>query len=515
MNLNLSILQEDLPVWNLQGLQADEPWVARCRQPYFCTAVPEHFQEDLLYVIDAKLLPPSPHITGSPSILTIGKPEDSWLTGKYNVMYTQHSGGMIELMNAINARFFFYSELEKQLQNCIDQRLSMQSMAIIVGDVLHRPVYGQGSGFKVLFNYLPPLLNPTPEYLKQMEPFNAPEGTTLSEEGIKELIFDEEYNRAVNTTAPTMFYSPTWEIPCLYLNLFLEGELVARITMDEVPNPINSRDILLIQLLGEYVKKALLRERINPYDRPKALDEILQKLLSHTLIPERRLQSLLEDFGWQMEDSYFCAVMNLKEKHWDIDALNPVALRLSNYLGSNCYTVYNDSIVFLCNMTKVGRSRKDLISEIKPILRDNLITASFSTEFRSFKDLYYFYQQALAAGKLGAKKDPTFWYFRFEDYQNDFLLEQYTKNTIVDTLIPQGLRDLMDHDTKKGTSYVSLLKIYLDQERSIINTVRASYTSRSTFIYQIQRVQEILQMDLDDPEVRLLLMMVFRLLGRG
>lgn len=55
---------------------------------------------------------------------------------------------------------------------------------------------------------------------------------------------------------------------------------------------------------------------------------------------------------------------------------------------------------------------------------------------------------------------------------------------------------------------------YLDQKRSIINTVRASYTSRSTFIYQVQRIQEILQMDLDDPEVRLLLMMVYRVLNK-
>ena len=219
MNLNLGILQTDLRQWNLQGTQADEQWVAKCRYPYYCKVLPQQTQDDILYITEAESLPSALEVNGNPSILAIGKPAEAWLTGRHNLMFVQRETGMMELMNDINSRFFFYAELERQLQNCIDQRLPMQSMAIMIGDVLQRPVYGQGSGFKVLFNYFPPLLNPTPEYLRQMESFNAPEGTTLPEEGIKELIFDEEYNRAVSTITPTMFYSPTWETPCLYLNL--------------------------------------------------------------------------------------------------------------------------------------------------------------------------------------------------------------------------------------------------------------------------------------------------------
>lgn len=45
------------------------------------------------------------------------------------------------------------------------------------------------------------------------------------------------------------------------------------------------------------MKKALLRERINPYELPKHLDEILQKLLQHSLVPERKIDSILEEFG--------------------------------------------------------------------------------------------------------------------------------------------------------------------------------------------------------------------------
>jgi len=514
MKLNLYILQEDLPQWNLQGNPTAPLSVAMCLYPCFFTAAPDIFREDVLYVMPASCLAQSTHLVGNASILSIGHPGEQWLSGNYNLMYTDASADPLALMNDINQRFFFYMDIEQQLQQCLDQNMPMRSLAEVMGELIQKPILAQGSGFKVLFYYFPEFHDPTPSYLKFRNESQVATGANLPDEWIRTLVFDSAYNDAAVAKAPTMWTSEFWEFPCLFQNIFIEGEAVARIIIDEIPTSIRNRDHVLIQLLGKYLQKALLRERINPYDRPKGLDEILTDLLNQNPVPEQEVHSVLDSFSWNMYDSYFCAVMRLKEKHWDINALNPVALRLSNYLKSSCYTLIDNSLVYICNVSRPSQSRHTLISEIKPILRDNLVTASFSTVFRNFKDLYYFYQQALEAGRLGAKKDPTFWYFKFEDYQNDFLLEQYTKNTIVDTLIPQGLRDLMDHDKRKGTSYASLLKIYLDQERSIINTVRASYTSRSTFIYQIQRVQEILQMDLEDPEVRLLLMMVFRVLEK-
>ncbi len=87
---------------------------------------------------------------------------------------------------------------------------------------------------------------------------------------------------------------------------------------------------------------------------------------------------------------------------------------------------------------------------------------------------------------------------------------KYRKNTIPEALIPEGLQHLIEHDKRKGTAYVQLLRYYLDNERSIVKTIRTAYISRSTFIYQIQKIQEIMQIDLNVPDNRLLLQVILR-----
>ena len=77
--------------------------------------------------------------------------------------------------------------------------------------------------------------------------------------------------------------------------------------------------------------------------------------------------------------------------------------------------------------------------------------------------------------------------------------------------MPPGLTALEKHDKEKGTDFVPLLRLYLDCERSAVATARAAYRSRSTLLYQLDRMQEILDIDLNDPEQRLIVQIALRL----
>ena len=79
-------------------------------------------------------------------------------------------------------------------------------------------------------------------------------------------------------------------------------------------------------------------------------------------------------------------------------------------------------------------------------------------------------------------------------------------------MIPDGLLRLLEHDRAHSSDYVRILRVYLDQDRSIAETIRILYMHRNTFLYRIGRIQEILAMDLDNPDNRLLLQIALRLL---
>ena len=60
--------------------------------------------------------------------------------------------------------------------------------------------------------------------------------------------------------------------------------------------------------------------------------------------------------------------------------------------------------------------------------------------------------------------------------------------------------ELKKHDEENQTQYMETLRVYLEQHLSATQAARELFIHRSTFLYRLDRIREILQSDLDDPE---------------
>ena len=75
----------------------------------------------------------------------------------------------------------------------------------------------------------------------------------------------------------------------------------------------------------------------------------------------------------------------------------------------------------------------------------------------------------------------------------------------------QLLSLLMDTKNYKSSN-LYLLRTYLINERNISQTAKLLYMHRNSVIYRIARIRDLLDVDLNDPEVRLRLLMSFKIL---
>ena len=76
----------------------------------------------------------------------------------------------------------------------------------------------------------------------------------------------------------------------------------------------------------------------------------------------------------------------------------------------------------------------------------------------------------------------------------------------------QNLLKLKAADEKNKSEYMKTLKTYLDVNLSATRAAEELFIHRSTFFYRLEKIKEILQSDLDDPDKIFYLNFSFRLL---
>lgn len=514
MKLNLHILKEDLSAFHFQGTLIDSPVVMNCAYPKLCETAPKQFSEDVLYILKAEFLPKRSEINSNPSIICIGQPDQSWTNTMSNLLYTLDAVTTTDILNRVNERFYFYQEWENSLQQVIDKKLPLQELAVRSKDLIKNPIHAQGNSFTILFSYIPKLENAQSKYLNYFEKYSYAlntHNTILDNDDINCIISDSSYEFLCKAISPSLYPGDLFSVHTLFYNVYLNNILIARLYIDDLLHPIKKSDYSFIVILGKYLLKSLSNSCINFIEHPKDLDTLLQDLLSQELVPDENINSVLETLQWKSHDSYVCFNLKVKMKI-DRNILSAIAFNLSTELKNICYTIIEDEIIFVYNLSKFHLSKEQLISKIMSILQKNLLTAGISIPYRDFVNLYYYYQQTIFALECGCKKNPKDRLYCFEDYQIEYLIHKYTINTIQESLIPEGLQTLIAYDRYKGTKYTNLLRIYLSCERNIAKTIRATFMARSTFLYQIEKIQNIIKLDLDNSDVRLILKVAFNVL---
>ena len=68
---------------------------------------------------------------------------------------------------------------------------------------------------------------------------------------------------------------------------------------------------------------------------------------------------------------------------------------------------------------------------------------------------------------------------------------------------------LIDYDREHNRSYANILKTYLQCNMSVAKAMKRLYVQRATLLYQLKRIDEISQLDLQDYQTRLYLMIYF------
>lgn len=179
--------------------------------------------------------------------------------------------------------------------------------------------------------------------------------------------------------------------------------------------------------------------------------------------------------------------------------------------------LYNDCILLHPDLSTSESRRKNFLSNLDGYLDASKGYAGISEKATGLESIRESYRQARQALELGRKLAHTSLsdemlehtpgrsrIFKFSDYHIYSALSGNETDCGI-------LNEISRYDLEHKTNYFRILYIFLSFERSFTKAASLLHMHRNNVIYHAKRIEELFGIDLDDPNQRLRLLMLYKL----
>ena len=264
-------------------------------------------------------------------------------------------------------------------------------------------------------------------------------------------------------------------------------------------------------ILGSYIAQSEETQAT----KSSSFELFMDDLLNHTHEDELYLNDRAMQLQLPLNEPFRVGVIQWDE--YSRDQAEYVLWRVRYGLGNIVFRVmrYHESLLMLVKGSmpsdEVEQRVNEGLSEFMDILSVGNGQIGFSTEVDSLLKLDVAYKMALSAARFGnllAAEERLHFYSEYYIYD---MIDSYSDRFKVADMYVQKLQLL---DTKAEGKYnnLNLLRVYLLSERSLSDTARLLHLHRNSVIYRLGKIESILGVSLDRPDVRLRLLISFKML---
>lgn len=446
---------------------------------------------------------PSKSINNNSLILSIGKLEEKSLLSSYNVLEFDEIVSPFDLFNEVQNVFDIYDDWENNLQSILNESCSLKDMLNCSFKIFNNPLTIFSADF-VLICYSSIIdVDPNLKHLSNNE---------LVFKDSSALKLDPEFNSHRDTIG--VFTYPGYDsgLDVLCINIFDHGIYTHRIIICENIHKFYPSDSNLLEFLSNYIDLMIKKLYTIDDSMGYTLDTILCKILYEEITNDTFIKQILNEFYWFSNHSYFC--INIKIGTLDIQNLtvNSICKQIESLIHSSCAIFYNNDIAVFINLTRFNGTIQDVMNKLVVLLRDNYLKAGVSNTFIGLSELKYNYLQACTALNTGRRYKPHQWIYNFDDIAPFYLVECCTKELPSNLVCSKKILTLINCDEKHDTDYYNTLRIYLQNNLNAVKSSNDLFIHRSTFLYRIQKIKELININFEDKESLLYFAISFNIL---
>lgn len=414
-----------------------------------------------------------------------------------------------EIANLVYDVFRSYHDFECALGNIVNSGGTLTDLCREGEKFFHNPMFIHDNLFSVIG--LPRDIDTTTQF-----EHNAENGLYhIPLRMIDEFKYDPAYQATMSETSAGLWDSNA-QTPngfrSLYVNLWDGAFYCGRLLINERQTALKPGQFKTAEYLAEYAVMLIRRDIQTKNNNYHSFDDTFVDLVDGKPVDPEALQNLLGILNWQAGDRYICMRIQSQDERLAVNPVSALRSVLSTELKNFTSFFYHQQLCILMNLTLSGMSPGMIHQRLAPQIRDNYMCGGISNPFIGLNMFPAAFEQAAAALSYANGTRSNAWLISFEDCALEYFQNCVLKNMPLELFIAPQLFKLRGIDRDRGTEYYQTLRAWLLNERSIPKTSEALIVHRTTLTYRLERLRELIPIDLDDPKLRLYLLLSYHLL---
>ncbi|UOE92692.1 helix-turn-helix domain-containing protein [Alkalihalobacillus sp. LMS39] len=310
------------------------------------------------------------------------------------------------------------------------------------------------------------------------------------------------------------------------------GELLGYLAIDITDEAMDDFYQLSIDLARNISSIQFIKQKLVLDTKEHVKDSFINKLLVETIDNEESIIQYANLFNWNLFNEHRVTVLsinlsdrdeqtnNILEKQAKKSTLwDQIKTRLLIYDQDMIIANKGDENILIVPAVREGTNPKvywqKLYEEITKWLKvqgdSSQILIGIGGTTNKLSDYYLGYQQAVQALNVVYHRFKDIGFAVFDELGSYTVLHNIKDSSIARLFIDKQLQELLQYSEGKSMDLFRTLRVYLSHNGSIKDTSEELFIHRSSLLYRLEKIQNLLHVNLDSSEDRFDLMMAYKL----
>ncbi len=415
---------------------------------------------------------------------------------KYNIVQID-GDGVLDTHNEVQDIFDFFNQIDDELMNAILHDKDLQSILDICTRFFDNPVYIIDAAQK-LISFSSNLIDPEWRNLQATGFVGVDVVNSLKK--LDQL--------GLNAQMVQLDSIP----PFLSVVIYDKNEKIGAVGVRQYYSEISENQLSLLQYVGEVLTVAVSKENYSRYVKAGYANRFMIDMLKGTSFEVSSIIHNLSQLGWRIDDDYYLFKILPDPKDIAGGTVKYSGELIKNMFSGSVLLAIDDILVLIVNTRYCQDMLDEAFRELDTFLENRNFSCGVSMVFKDFSNLFEQYKLAGAATEIGSLVNKGRRLFRYENYIMPHMISICDQTFNVTTLCHLEAVKLHAHDRKTGNNYFYCLYTYLLNEKSLLVTAKQLNIHRSTLIYRLSKIAEIINVDLTNQKLRMHLIFSYEIL---